>query len=153
MGGFLTAISLWWMYFERADDSIINWALRSGKRALLQSYVYGYSHVLAFMGIVATGVGIQFAIEAAASGNAFIAEARTILCGGIAIFLVGVTTLQWASPTSLPKRVIMGRSLLALLALCLIPIGLVLSPPVMVLLLSGSLVTLNHFDGIPLSVT
>ena len=150
MGGFLTAVSLWWMYFERADDSTINWALRGGKRALLRSYIYGYSHVLAFMGIVATGVGIQFAIEAAA-GHGFIVEARTVLCGGVALFLIGVTTLQWAAPCSLPQRVIVARSLLALLALCLIPLGAVIAPWGIVLLLSLSLTALNRFDGIPLS--
>lgn len=149
-GGFLTAVSLWWMYFERSDESTINQALRGGKLALLRSYVYGYSHLLAFMGIVATGIGVQFAIEAA-SGNPFTTEARTILCGGIAIFLIGVTALQWASPTCLPKGVVLARSLLALLALLLIPLGLEVSPLGIVLLLSFSLVALNQLDGIPLS--
>ncbi|MEO1354130.1 MAG: low temperature requirement protein A, partial [Cyanobacteria bacterium J06635_15] len=37
MGGFVTAVSLWWMYFERADESVINWALRGGRLALLRS--------------------------------------------------------------------------------------------------------------------
>ncbi|NER82523.1 MAG: low temperature requirement protein A [Leptolyngbya sp. SIO1D8] len=150
MGGFLTAVSLWWMYFERADESTINQALRGGKLALLRSYIYGYSHVLVFIGIVATGVGIQFAIEAAV-GQPFIAEARTILCGGVACFLTGVTLLQWASPTSLPKGVIGARSLLALFALCLIPLGSGLPPLAIVLLLGVSLTALNRLDGIPLS--
>lgn len=149
MGGFLTAISLWWMYFERADESTIDQALRGGKRVLLRSYIYGYSHVLAFMGIVATGVGIQFAIEAA-SGPAFSAEARTVLCGGITLFLIGVSTLQWASPNSLPGRAILVRSLLAGLSLCLIPVGSGISPMIIVLLLSMLLVALNRFDGIAL---
>ncbi|MEL6814640.1 MAG: low temperature requirement protein A [Cyanobacteria bacterium J06598_3] len=150
-GGFITAVSLWWMYFERADESTINWALRGGKLALFRSYVYGYSHVLAFMGIVATGVGIQFAIEAA-SGAVFSAPMRTALCGGIAVFLAGVTTLQWASPRSLPRRVIFMRSLCSFIALCLIPFGAVLSPFSLVVLLASSLVLLNKFDGIPISV-
>ncbi|MGD1853648.1 MAG: low temperature requirement protein A [Leptolyngbyaceae cyanobacterium] len=152
MGGFLTAISLWWMYFERADESTINQALRGGKRALLRSFIYGYSHVLAFMGIVATGVGIQFAIEAAGD-HAFTAEARTVLCGGITLFLTGVTLLQWASPSSLPKGVIGLRSLLALVSLCLIPLGSAISPLAIVLVLSLSLAALNRADGIPLSTT
>lgn len=151
-GGFVTAVSLWWMYFERADESTINQALRGGKGALLKSYIYGYSHVLAFMGIVATGVGIQFAIEAA-SGAVFAVEVRTVLCGGIAIFLMGVTALQWSSPRSLPKRVILMRSLLALFSLTLIPLGALLSPVTIVGLLSLLLVSINRFDGIPVSVS
>ncbi len=148
-GGFLTAVSLWWMYFERADESTINQALQGGKRALLRSYIYGYSHVLAFIGIVATGVGVQFAIEAA-TGEPFIAEMRTVLCGGIAVFLAGVTTLQWASPNSLPKRVMGVRSLLAIFSLCLVPLGSILSPLAVVILLSLLLIALNKLDGIPI---
>ena len=150
MGGFLTAVSLWWMYFERASESVINWALRGGRLALLRSYIYGYSHLFVFMGIVATGIGIQVAMETA-SGQTLSAEARTVLCGGIAIFLMGVTALQWASPSCLPKGVIGARLLLALLALGLIPLGAGLSPLGMVLVLSLTLVALNKFDGIPLS--
>lgn len=148
-GGFLTAISLWWMYFERADESAINWALRSGRLALLRSYIYGYSHILAFMGIVATGVGIQFAIEAVAE-SAFLGEARVVLCGGVAVFLMGVTLLQWASPRSLPLRVVGLRSLLAVLVLGFIPLSGAMSPLAIVLLLSLSLVALNSLDGVPL---
>ena len=148
-GGFLTAVSLWWMYFERADESTINQALRGGKLALLRAYLYGYSHILAFMGIVATGVGIQLAIEAVSSGD-FGAEARTVLCGGVAIFLIGVTALQWATPQSLPGGVVGARLVLAALALSLIPLGV--SPLAIVLVLSLSLVSLNRFDNIPLRV-
>ncbi len=148
-GGFLTAVSLWWMYFERADESTINQALRGGKLALLRAYLYGYSHILVFMGIVATGVGIQLAIEAVSSGD-FGAEARTVLCGGVAIFLIGVTTLQWATPQSLPGGVVGARLVLAALALSMIPLGV--SPLAIVLVLSLSLVSLNRFDNIPLRV-
>ena len=147
-GGFLTAVALWWLYFERADETTINWALRGGKRALLRSYVYGYSHLLAFMGIVGTGVGVQFAIETA--GEGFMTPMRAILCGGIATFLTGVTLLQWATPRSLPSGVILARLLLALVALVLIPLGAAI-PPVAIVLVSGlSLVLLNMLDGLPL---
>ncbi len=147
--GFVVAVSLWWMYFERAEESTINQALRGGKMALLRSYVYGYSHVFAFMGIVATGVGIQFAIEAA-SGEAFTLPMQSTLCGGIAVFLIGVTTLQWASPTCLPIKAILGRSLLAVFSLCSIALNALISPIVIVVLMAALLITLNKVDGLPL---
>lgn len=150
IGGFITAVGLWWMYFERADESTINWALRSGRLALLRSYVYGYSHLFAFMGIVATGVGIQFAIEAA-SGSDWSVEARTVLYGGLAVFLLGVTALQWAAPACLPRRVIVLRSLLALLSLSFIPLSGGVAPAAVVLILGLAVVALNAFDGIPLT--
>ncbi|MEL6135935.1 MAG: low temperature requirement protein A [Cyanobacteria bacterium J06628_6] len=147
-GGFLTAVALWWMYFERADEATINWALRGGKRALLRSYIYGYSHLLTFIGIVGTGVGVQFAIET--TGGEFTTPMRAILCGSIATFLMGTTLLQWASPRSLPSRVISTRLLLLLVALLLIFLGAVLLPVAIVLALGLSLVMLNMLDGLPL---
>lgn len=146
VGGFAIALSLWWMYFERADETVIDRALHGSKTTMLRAYIYGYSHVLAFMGIVATGVGVQFAIEATA-GEAFTLPMHVALCGGVAIFLTGVTTLQWASPSSLPKRVIVMRSLLTLFTLCLIPLT---APLATTLLLAGLLVAINKFDGVPI---
>jgi low temperature requirement protein LtrA len=61
LSGFIAAVSLWLLYFERADASVIYQALRGGRSALLRSYLYGYSHVFVFMGIVAAGVGTQVA--------------------------------------------------------------------------------------------
>ncbi|MGB7085690.1 MAG: low temperature requirement protein A [Phormidesmis sp.] len=145
IGGFLIAVSLWWMYFERANESTINQALRGGRAALLRSFFYGYSHVLAFMGIAATSVGIQIAIEATAD-HVFTAEAQTILCGGIAIFLIGVTTLQWASPQSLPQRTIAIRLSLALCLLCFIFLGTRLPAVAVVLTLGAVLISLNWID-------
>lgn len=148
ISGFLMAVSLWWMYFERADESTINRALRGGRLALFRAYIYGYSHVLAFMGIVATGVGVQFAIEATLE-HGFVAEQRTVLCGGIALFLIGVTLLQWASPCSLPRRVIVARGGLAVLTLGALLLSL--SPLVIVITLTTLLITLNVWDGVPIT--
>ncbi|MGF1524329.1 MAG: low temperature requirement protein A [Leptolyngbyaceae cyanobacterium] len=150
--GFLVAVGLWWMYFERADESTINWALRNGRLALFRAYIYGYSHLFAFMGIVATGVGVQAAIEVA-GGHDFAAPARTVLCGGIAVFLLSVTALQWAAPADFPGRVAMVRCMLAATSSCFIPLGAGLSPSAIVATLSVLLVALNALDGIPLAKT
>ncbi|MEO0768822.1 MAG: low temperature requirement protein A [Cyanobacteria bacterium J06649_4] len=146
-GGFAIAASFWWMYFERAEESAINQALQGGKIALMKSYIYGYSHVLAFMGIVMTSVGIQAAIETG-TDYAFTLEATAVLCGGVTIFLLGVTALQWASPTSLPQRAIVLRLSLALLTICLVPLHAVVSPVLLVVLLAATLTVLNRIDGV-----
>ena len=147
-GGFIAAVSLWWMYFERSEESTINQALGGGKMALFRSYIYGYSHLFTFMGIVATGVGIQFAIEAA-SGEVFSLPMRTALCGGVAVFLSGTTILQWASPSCLPGRAIGMRVALTLFSLLLIPFGMAIVPTALVGLLASLLVGVNKFDGVP----
>ncbi len=146
LGGFIVAVSLWRMYFERADSSVINWALRGNKQALLRSYIYGYSHFFVFAGIVATGVGIQSAIEAAAHGSLSL-EARAVLCGGLAVFLLGLTAVQWAAPRSLPSLII-GLRLLATLG-CVVGVWLggFLAPVVLVGALTATLIGLANFEA------
>lgn len=126
--GFVAAASLWWLYFECAEDSVINQALRSNrKRTLLRSFVYGYSHVLVFAGIVASGVGIQTAIEGADAGQLSI-TARTVLCGGFGLYLIGLSTVQWAAPNSLSNQILSGRIVTILVCLVLIELGSLLAP-------------------------
>lgn len=130
ISGFITAVGLWWFYFESAETSVINQVLQSNrKRTLLRSFVYGYSHVLIFAGIVAAGVGIQTAIEAVDTGQFSIA-ARTILCGGIGLYLVGLNAVQWAA-RSLPKRILVGRLFAAIVCFALIGLGDSFSPVVL----------------------
>lgn len=147
IGGFIAAVSLWWMYFERADTSVINLALRGGKRALLRSYMYGYSHVFVFAGIVATGVGIQAGLEAAAAGEILTTEARTVLCGGVTLYLLGLSAVQWASLRSLPKQILGIRLLFALLCTTLVWLGSFLAPFVLVGILAAILVGLASFES------
>ena len=147
ISGFIAAISLWWLYFESADNSVINQALRSNqKRVLLRSYVYGYSHVLVFAGIVASGVGIQSAIESVEAGTLTVA-ARTVLCGGISLYLLGLSAVQWATPRSLSKRILVGRVLAAIACALLIGLGDFLAPVVLMGLLAIILVGAIRFEA------
>jgi low temperature requirement protein LtrA len=128
ISGFVVATSLWWLYFECAEDSVINQALRSNrKRTLLRSFVYGYSHVFVFAGIVASGVGIQTAIEGADARELPI-EVRTVLCGGLSLYLLGLSAVQWAAPRSLPHQILSGRMLATLACLVFIKLGSFLAP-------------------------
>lgn len=150
VSGFIAAVSLWWMYFERADTSVINWALRGGRRALLLSYIYGYSHVFVFAGIVATGVGIQSAIEASATAESITFEARAVLCGGVTLFLLGLNAVQWASPRSLPSQILVVRLLAALICTVLVWLSEFLVPFILVGLLAIILVGLSSFESLRL---
>ncbi|MBD2257409.1 low temperature requirement protein A [Pseudanabaena sp. FACHB-2040] len=147
--GFIAAVSLWWMYFERVDDSVINTALHGDRLALMRSYVYGYSHVLVFMGIAAMGVGIQATIEAAAATSLSPAT-RVVLSGGASLFLVGLTLVQWATPRSLPNRVVVMRGLTAIICAALAGFGNFLTPFLMMGLLALILAGLAKADGLRL---
>lgn len=147
ISGFVAATSLWWLYFECANDSVINQALRSNqKRTLLRSFVYGYSHVLVFAGIVASGVGIQSAIEGANAG-ALSTPVRTVLCGGLGLYLLGLSAVQWAAPRSIPNRRLGGRVLVTLVCVVLIGLGGVLAPAVLMGLLVLILIGIIQFQG------
>lgn len=146
MGGFIAAVSLWWLYFECAETSVINWALRSNqKSSLLRSFVYGYSHIFVFAGIVAAGVGIQSAIEGVEAGLSL--EARTVLCGGIALFLLGLTAVQWAAPRSLPRQILIGRMLAAVACGLLVGLGIWLNPAILIGMLVVILLCLIQFES------
>ncbi|MCU0541023.1 MAG: low temperature requirement protein A [Oscillatoriaceae cyanobacterium Prado104] len=146
--GFITAVSLWWLYFECADSSVINQALQSQqRRALLRSYVYGYSHVLVFAGIVAAGVGIQSAIEAADTAQLKLA-ARTVLCGGISLYLVGLSVVQWAAPRPIPNRIFGRRMLGAIGCFVLVLLGGFLAPVALMGLLAVILIGLVWLESI-----
>jgi low temperature requirement protein LtrA len=147
LSGFITAVSFWWMYFERADHSVINSTLRGGKRALLRAYIYGYSHVLVFAGIVATGVGIQAAIEAAIATENLSDAARVVLWGGASVFLLGLSVIQWAAPRPLPNDVLSVRLLSALVCLALSGLSSALTPFAAVGLLAVILVTVTSYDS------
>lgn len=147
ISGFIIAVSLWWLYFEGAEESVINQALRSNqKRALLKSYMYGYSHVLVFAGIVASGVGIQSAIEGVDAGQLSI-PTRTVLCGGISLYLMGLTAVQWATPRSLPNRILGGRMLAATSCVVLIWLGGFLASVALMGLLALILIGLIRFQS------
>lgn len=146
ISGFMTAVSLWWLYFECAQESVINQALRSNqKRALLRSYVYGYSHVLVFAGIVASGVGIQAAIESANS-EALSVATRAVICGSVSLYLIGLTAVQWAAPQSLPYQILSGRVLAAIACIALIGMSGFLAPVALMGLIALILIGLIQFQ-------
>jgi hypothetical protein len=61
------------------------------------------------MGIAITGVGIELAIEAAATGHALSAGERLILCGGPALYLAAMALLRSAGAGHITDRVVLLR--------------------------------------------
>jgi low temperature requirement protein LtrA len=135
LGGFCIAVCMWWLYFERFDASVISQAVHSDRRTLLLSHVYGYSHYVIYIGIAAAATGILVAIEVA-STPALDVGGRLALCGGVALFLIGVVAKHWASPRSLQPTLFIGRLVIAgIVILCLFA-GVMLSPVLLVVLVA-----------------
>ncbi len=147
--GFTSAACAWWLYFHRADPSVITRAVRGNKRALVLSFVYGYSHLLVFAGITASGVGVQSAIEAVASGESASLglEARIALCGGAAVMLLGMGLIDWAAPNPLLRIVLIRRGVASVGALVLIALGGLIAASTLVAILAVLIVVLTVVEG------
>lgn len=150
--GFTVAVSMWWLYFDRYDERVMDrtllsrtehWSVRRPR-----GIAHLYSHVLVHAGIVAAGVGIAVALEAAFTGHAFGVGGRTALCLGLAAFVLGSGISHWMAPASLDGRAIAGRLSVVTLFVLLAVLGGMLSPVALFGLLALSLVGLIVFEGL-----
>jgi low temperature requirement protein LtrA len=99
--GFVTAVSLWWIYFDLAGAAATQTlADRGGHRSTLLHDIYAYGHWPIALGLAAAGVGIEGAIlqggqPTLASGS------RWVLCGGVALYLLAISAIQGGIACSL----------------------------------------------------
>jgi low temperature requirement protein LtrA len=94
VAGFVIAAGMWWVYFSGFDEAAINRTLAMGRAAQMRSFLYGYGHPLIYAAIVATGIGVELAAEAAVHHEAVrlplfgVAQASLIL--GFVLVSAGV---------------------------------------------------------------
>lgn len=77
LAGFLLLGSIWWLYFESLEDSLIGGKYRSGQLAI-------YGHLPVYIGLVTVAAGIRHGILGELPAN----EYGWLLCGGLLLFLV-----------------------------------------------------------------
>jgi low temperature requirement protein LtrA len=102
IAGFAIAVVIWWAYFAHPHAELL-------ERGRLASFIWGYGHIFVWMGIAITGVGIELAIEAAATGHALSDGERLILCGGPALYLTAMALLRSAGAGHFTDRVVVIR--------------------------------------------
>ena len=122
VAGFVAAACIWWLYFDHVGSS----GIELGPRP---AFYWGYGHYAVYAGIAAFGVGVLLAIESAAPQYALAAGAptsegyslgaRTVLAGGVMLFLLGIAFVDRINEGTRNDRVLIAR--LAAVAL-LIPI-------------------------------
>jgi low temperature requirement protein LtrA len=118
--GFVTALCLWWIYFDLADTSVV------ARGAL--GLIFVYSHFPLLAGVAAFGDGIKLAITEAAQPT-LVAGTRWALAGGIAAFALSLAALHiGAEWSSMRDRTFISRIILAGLALALAAAGGQLPP-------------------------
>ena len=95
VAAFLTAAAIWWVHFDFGDSSVLG----RGLGGLF--YVYG--HYPLVLGIAALGVGTKLAIVETPHG-ALHQATRWIYCGGVALALAAMGTVQLAGTRSLRDK-------------------------------------------------
>jgi low temperature requirement protein LtrA len=126
---FVTALCLWWIYFDLADTSVV------GRGTLGLVFLYG--HFPLFPGIAAFSAGTTLAITHAHQ-SALGTGARWALAGGLAAFLVSLALVHLGAEwTSMRDRTFLSRLVLVALLVLLAAFGDALSPLAFVLLVTG----------------
>ncbi|HSD22755.1 MAG TPA: low temperature requirement protein A [Solirubrobacterales bacterium] len=128
---FVTALCLWWIYFDLADTSVV------GRGTLGLVFLYG--HFPLFPGIAASAAGTTIAITHADQAG-LEAGARWALAGGLAAFALALAVVHLGAEwTSTRDRTFLGRLVLVAFLVALAALGGALSPLVFVLLVTGAL--------------
>jgi low temperature requirement protein LtrA len=123
---FVIALSLWWIYFDLADTSVVG----RGRLGL----VFVYAHIPLFPGVAAFGAGTKIAITHADQAT-LIPGGRWALAGGIAAFALALAILHLGAEwTSLRDPTFIGRLVLVAVLVALAASGGGISPILFVLL-------------------
>ena len=131
VAGFVAAACIWWLYFDHVRSS----GIELGPRP---AFYWGYGHYAVYAGIAAFGVGVQLAIESAAPLYALAAGApapegyglgaRTVLAGGVILFLLGIAFVDRINEGTQNDRVLIARLAAVTLLVPIIALGSLLSP-------------------------
>jgi low temperature requirement protein LtrA len=112
VAGFVAAASLWWIYFDFLDSSVV-------RRGIFAGLVFTYSHFTIVAGLAAMGIGVKLAILA--STDERYDGSGWILCGGLALTMVGLAAIQLATPPAVFDTDVWLRLATAAFALGLLP--------------------------------
>ena len=131
VAGFVAAACIWWLYFDHVRSS----GIELGPRP---AFYWGYGHYAVYAGIAAFGVGVLLAIEAAAPQYALAAGApasegyglgaRTVLAGGVVLFLLGIAFVDRINEGTQNDRVLIARLSAVALLIPITALGFLLSP-------------------------
>ena len=151
--GFVAAACIWWLYFDHVGSS----GIELGPRP---AFYWGYGHFAVYAGIAAFGVGVQLAIEDAAPHAAFALAvgapssggyglgARTVLAGGIALFLLGIAFVDRINEGTTNDRVLLARLGAVALLVVITALGSLLSPLAFTAAVSLVLLVLTTFESL-----
>jgi low temperature requirement protein LtrA len=137
--GFLTAASIWWLYFDFLDGTaVVTRNIRSG-------VTFVYAHYFVAAGIAALGVGVKLAILSVEPGPKY-DDIGWIAAAGTALCMAGLAAIQLATPPALVDADVVLRLGTASFAALLAVLSTVLSPVLVLWLLAAALVAQVVFE-------
>ena len=149
--GFVAAACIWWLYFDYVGSS----GIELGPRP---AFYWGYGHFAVYAGIAAFGVGVQLAIETAAPQYALAAGApasegyglgaRTVLAGGVILFLLGIAFVDRVNEGTTNDRELLARLGAVALLVALTALGSPFSPLGFTAAVSLVLLALTAFEAL-----
>jgi low temperature requirement protein LtrA len=91
--GLLITMALWWTYFDSFAATAEERLRVHDDPVLAAADAYSYLHLLLVAGIIIFAVGVKLAIQGV--GDPLSDAARLALCGGVALYLVGLVVFAW----------------------------------------------------------
>ncbi len=154
IGGFVTAFSLWWIYFDNVSGSALETSRSTGRLKVLQLWLY--IHLPLVIGLAATGVGVEHLIKLAGVGSVLPTNERWLICGSVAMCYGAMAVLHRTGVIFLCKARTGHRivAMLGLLAVAIVGDGL--SSLAVMAIVAGvgmTQVGLDLYQGKPLSVS
>ena len=102
--GFVAVGCLWWLYFDRVDEGVIQRAYTGGLRGLLLGLAWAYGHFFVYAGLAVPRSASNWPSRRRRSRRLG-GGARAALGGGVALYLLAITALHRLSPPPLPPGV------------------------------------------------
>lgn len=144
--GFTAVGAVWWLYFDRVlHESEVERAFRSGIGRLLVGFAWVYGHLVLYIALAVTAVGIELTIGEATEPRP---ERGSLiaLCAGFGVSLLAITAVHGLSPPPLRKNALIARLLTVGFLLALILAGAAVSPLVVMGLAALALIGLTVFE-------
>ena len=107
--GFSVVSALWWLYFDDVLEEVeVERWLRSGMERLFVGFAWVYGHLVFYIALAVTAVGIELAIGEAREPQ-LERGSLVAVCGGIGLSLLALTGVHALSPRRLRKNSVIAR--------------------------------------------
>ncbi len=115
--GLLTAVGMWWTYFDSFHERAQARLREHDDPVLAAADAYSYLHLVIVAGIIIFADGVKLVVHNSASAP-MPDPGRLAMCAGVAVYLLGLTASRWrlAGERS-PGRMTVAAALIALYAL------------------------------------